>query len=272
MKISELFDVAGRRTLITGAASGIGRGIAEAMAANGARLTLIDRDTEALSAVAEALRQGGASVRTSVADVTDDAALKAAVDGMVADEGGIDTVFANAGISAGPGFLTSDGRRNPDAALENLSFDIFERAVAVNLGGTLRTIQLVTPALKRNRDGRIIVTTTVALHKTETLVSTLYVISKAAQGQLVRQAALELAAHGIRVNGIAPGPVITNIGGGRLQDAAARAPFERVIPMHRLATPQDLQGAALFLASEASRYVTGIQITVDGGGSLGAAD
>ncbi|GLS16129.1 SDR family NAD(P)-dependent oxidoreductase [Hydrogenophaga electricum] len=272
MKISQLFDVTGRRTLITGAASGIGRGIAEAMAANGARLTLIDQDGEALAAVAELLRQDGATVRTTVADVTDSVALRTAIDAMIAAEGGIDVVFANAGVSAGPGFLTGDGQRNPSASLENLSFDTFERAVAVNLGGTLRTIQLVTPALKRNPGGRIIVTTTVALHKTETMVSTLYVISKAAQGQLVRQAALELAAHNIQVNGIAPGPVITNIGGGRLQDPAARAPFERFIPMHRLATPQDLQGAALFLASPASSYVTGIQITVDGGGSLGTAD
>lgn len=272
MKVSSLFDVSGLRVLVTGAASGIGRGLAECMAANGARVTLVDRDEGAVHAVAQALRHAGGQARAAAADVTDAVALKAAVDGAIEAEGGLDVVFANAGISAGPGFLTGDGRRNPAATLENLSMDTFERAVAVNLGGALRTIQLVTPVMKRQGAGRIIVTTTVALHKTETLVSTLYVASKAALGQLVRQAALELAAHGILVNGIAPGPVITNIGGGRLHDAAARAPFERAIPLHRLATPADIHGAALYLASAASAYVTGTQIVIDGGGSLGSAD
>jgi NAD(P)-dependent dehydrogenase (short-subunit alcohol dehydrogenase family) len=272
MHIATLFDVRSRRVLVTGAGSGIGRGIAECMAANGAHVTLVDRDEAAVFALAEALRGTGAQVHAAVADVTDAAALKAAVDGAVAAEGGLDVVFANAGISAGPGFLTGDGQRNPAATLENLSFETFERALAINLGGALRTIQFVTPVMKRQGAGRIIVTTTVALHKTETLVSTLYVASKAALGQLVRQAALELAGHGILVNGIAPGPVITNIGGGRLQDAAARAPFERAIPLHRLATPADIQGAALYLASPASGYVTGTQLVIDGGGSLGSAD
>lgn len=269
---SSLFDVRGRSVLVTGAASGIGYGYAEVMAANGALVTLSDADADGLDAAVNRLRALSPDVTGVVADVLQPDTLRAAVDDVLARHGRVDVLFANAGISAGPGFLRGDGTRNEAAALEHLSLDTFDRAVSVNLRGALATIQAVVPAMKARRSGRIVVTTTVSLMRTETLVSTLYVASKAALGQLVRQAALELAAHGILVNGIAPGPTVTNIGGGRLQDAAAREPFERAIPLHRLATPADLQGAALFLASEASAYVTGTQIVVDGGGCLGAAD
>jgi len=272
MRVSELFDVSDLSIVITGAASGIGLGYAEAMASNGARVTMIDLNAAQLDVAVKRLRDGGARVFGSVADVTQIETLRSAIDATIEREKRIDVVFANAGISAGPGFLAGDGSRNPAAAFENLSLEMLDRAVATNLGGAFRTIQTVIPYMKRQGSGRIIVTTTVAVHKVGTLVSTLYVASKAGLLQLVRQAALELARYGILVNGIAPGPVITNIGGGRLQDANARAPFERAIPMHRLATPQDLQGAALFLASSASNYITGTQIVIDGGSSLGTAD
>lgn len=272
MKAAALFDVHGLSVMVTGAASGIGLGYAEVMATNGANVTLVDVDGDALHGAVERLRAGGGHVAGEVADVTQPDTLRRAVAGVEAREGRLDVLFANAGISAGPGFMKGDGTRNEAAAIEHLSLDTFDRVLAVNLRGALATLQAAVPPMKRQRSGRIIVTTTVSLMRTETLVSTLYVASKAALGQLVRQAALELAAHGILVNGIAPGPTITQIGGGRLQEPAARAPFEPVIPLHRLATPQDLQGAALFLASPASAYITGTQIVVDGGGCLGAAD
>lgn len=272
MKASTLFDVQGLSVLVTGAAQGIGRGYAEVMAANGAQVTLADVDAAALEETVAALRAAGHAVHGVVADVTQPHALHAAVGDVLGRLGRLDVLFANAGISAGPGFLKGDGTRNDAGAIENLSLEVFDRVLAVNLRGALATLQAAVPVMKQQRSGSIVVTTTVSLLQTETLVSTLYVASKAALGQLVRQAALELAAHGIRVNGIAPGPTITQIGGGRLQDPAARQPFERANPMHRLATPADLHGAALFLASGASAYVTGTQIVVDGGACLGRAD
>lgn len=272
MKSERIFDVSGRSVLVTGAAGGIGFGYAEVMAANGAHVTLADADAAALDAALARLREAGGQVHGVVADVTQPDTLAAAVAAVLAREGRLDVLFANAGVSAGPGFLRGDGTRNPAGAIENLSLELFDRVLAINLRGALATIQAAVPAMKAGGGGRIVVTTSISLVQTETLVSTLYVLSKAALGQLVRQAALELAAHGITVNGIAPGPTITNIGGGRLQDAAARAPFERINPMHRLATPADLYGAALFLASPASAYVTGTQIVVDGGAVLGHAD
>lgn len=273
MKATDLFDVRGLSVLVTGAASGIGYGYAQAMAANGARVLLADANAAALDAAVARLRDepgvDGQSVHGVVADVTQPATLRAAVDAALARHGRLDVLFANAGISAGPGFLAGDGMRHDAAAIENLSLETFDRALAVNLRGALATIQAAVPPMKRQRGGRIVVTTTVSLFQTERHVSTLYVASKAALGQLVRQAALELAEYGILVNGIAPGPTVTGIGGGRLQDAAARAPFERANPLHRIATPADLAGAALFLASPASAYVTGTQIVVDGGACLG---
>jgi NAD(P)-dependent dehydrogenase (short-subunit alcohol dehydrogenase family) len=276
MKSDTLFDVRGLSALVTGAASGIGFGYAEAMAANGAHVMLADADAARLDAALGDLRGRGGAIAARVdgvvADVTRPETLAAAVAAVVDRRGRLDVLFANAGISAGPGFMNADGTRNAAAALESLSLEMFDRALAVNLKGALATIQAAVPAMKRRGGGRIVVTTTVSLMRTETMVSTLYVASKAALGQLVRQAALELAAYGILVNGIAPGPTITNIGNGRLQDAAARRPFEQLNPLKRLGTPADLYGAALFLASPASAYVTGTQIVVDGGSCLGSVD
>lgn len=272
LRIENLFDVRGLSVLITGAASGVGFGYAQVMAVNGARVTLVDVDATALDAAVVELRAAGGHVWGHVADVTQPETLRAAMASAVEREGRLDVLFANAGVSAGPGFLRGDGTRNPDGALENLSGELFQRALQVNLVGALNSLQAATPVMKKQGSGRIILTSTVSTVRTETLVSTLYVASKAALLQLVRQAALELATYGITVNAIAPGPVITNIGGGRLKDPTARAPFERVTPLKRLATPQDLNGTALFLASPASNYITGIQIIVDGGGCLGMAD
>jgi NAD(P)-dependent dehydrogenase (short-subunit alcohol dehydrogenase family) len=103
-------------------------------------------------------------------------------------------------------------------------------------------------------------------------VGTPYVVAKAGVAQLVRQVALELARYNIRVNAIAPGTCITNIGGGRLQDPANQAFFAQFSPQHRMAIPEDMQGAALFFASGASNHVTGAHIVIDGGVTLGVAD
>jgi NAD(P)-dependent dehydrogenase (short-subunit alcohol dehydrogenase family) len=134
------------------------------------------------------------------------------------------------------------------------------------------TLKLVVPIMKRQGGGRIIVTSSNSASKTETFVSAIYTTSKGAVAHLVRQAALELAKYNILVNAIAPGPVITNIAGGRLKAADARLPFEKAAPLGRIATPDDVKGAALFLASPAANLVTGAQIIIDGGSSLGRAD
>jgi len=124
----------------------------------------------------------------------------------------------------------------------------------------------------KERGGRIIVTTSISAIRTEAYVAAPYVAAKAGAAQLVRQAAHELARYNITVNAIAPGPFVTNISGGRLKDPVVRAPFEKFSPMHRVGEPDDVKGLALFLASPAAGLITGAQIVIDGGATLGMAD
>jgi NAD(P)-dependent dehydrogenase (short-subunit alcohol dehydrogenase family) len=272
MDARALFDVKDRVVVVTGAANGIGLAYAEVMAANGAKVSLIDIDPEALAASVHRLGTEGMNVEGEVADVTQPDTLRQAFARIVERQGRLDVVFANAGISGGPGFLNGAGERNPAGVLENLSLEVWNRVMATNMTSVFVTLQIVVPYMKKQGGGRIIVTSSISASKTETLVSSIYATSKAAVGYLVRQAAHELARYNILVNAIAPGPVITNIGGGRLKSAEARKPFERAAPLGRIATPQDLQGAALFLASPASSLMTGAQLVIDGGTTLGPAD
>jgi NAD(P)-dependent dehydrogenase (short-subunit alcohol dehydrogenase family) len=272
MKAAELFDVHGLVTIVTGAASGIGLAYSEVMADNGARVVMVDRDTAALTAAVEELKSAGAEVYAEPADVTDRAAVRAIFDRKAAELGSLDVVFANAGIDAGPGFLTVEGRRNPDGALENVTDDQWDKVIATNLSSVFTTIQCAARHMKARRSGRIIVTTSNAAIINESIVGTPYMPAKAAAAHLVRHAALELAKFNIRVNAIAPGAFITNIAGGRLRNAADRRAFEKRSPMKHIAATQEIMGLALFLASNASSYVTGAQIVIDGGCVLGTAD
>jgi NAD(P)-dependent dehydrogenase (short-subunit alcohol dehydrogenase family) len=271
LRAADLFDVTGLVTVVTGGASGIGYGYADVMGANGAEVTLIDRDADGLAAAVKELASGGAKVRGETADVTDKASLRRAVDAVAQRHGRIDVVFANAGISAGPGFLTTERKRDPQRAVENIADEVWERVIATNLTSVFHTIQVVVPHMKQ-RGGRIIVTSSISATKVEQFVGMPYVTAKAGVAQLVRQVALELARYNIAVNAIAPGPCVTNIGGGRLQDPVNQAFFAQFSPQHRMATPDDMQGAALFFASAASKHVTGAHIVIDGGVTLGVTD
>jgi NAD(P)-dependent dehydrogenase (short-subunit alcohol dehydrogenase family) len=267
-----LFDVSGLATVVTGAASGIGFACAEARADKGARVPLMDSNGDTLKAVLEKLRARGADVRNMMVDVTDRAALHRAFDESAAHYGRLDVVFAKAGISGGPGFLNQDRSRNSERALENLPDDTIDRLIEVNYKSILTTIQAAVRHMKPAGGGRIIVTSTISTIKTEMFVGMPYVMSKAGLMQLVRQAAHELAAYNILVNAMAPGPFVTNIGGGRLQEAATQEFFAQQNPLCRVGRPDDIQGLALFLASPASGYITGEQIVIDGGTTLGTAD
>ncbi|MGQ0731261.1 SDR family NAD(P)-dependent oxidoreductase [Acidovorax sp.] len=272
MKTHDLFNVKGLTVAITGGASGIGFAYAEALASNGAQVILIDVDSEALAAAVDKLGRDGSEVHAELADVTQPHSLRQAINAVIAQHGRLDVMFANAGISAGPGFLRSNGERNPDGEVENLSLDLWQRVLSTNVTSVLLSLQLVVPQMKKQGGGRFIATSSISASIAETLVSSLYATSKGAVSHMVRQYALELARYNILVNAISPGPVVTNIGGGRLKSADARRPFEQAAPLGRIAEPQDLQGAALFLASPASSLITGTEIVIDGGRILGKAD
>jgi len=271
MNTAVLFDVSGLATVVTGGASGIGLAYASVMADNGARVTIMDADEKALGEVVKRFRSTGQDVRGEVVDVTDRKALGRSFGTTVQHYGRLDVVFANAGIGGGPGFLKLDGERNPDRALENIPSDLWDKVIAIDLTSVFATLQAAARHMKA-RGGRIIVTTSISAVRTETFVAAPYVAAKAGAAQLVRQAAHELARYNITVNAIAPGPFVTNISGGRLKDPAVRAPFERFSPMRRVGEPDDIKGLALFLASPAASLITGAQIVIDGGMTLGMAD
>lgn len=265
MKATELFDVSGLAVIVTGAASGIGLAYAEAMADNGARVTLLDINAAELEKEEKRLSRT-ADVRSAVVDVTDREALRAAVDAAAAYYGGLDVVFANAGISPGPGFLQGDDELNPDGFIENVSDDVWDKILAVNLSGVFNTIKAAVPHLKARGGGRIIVTTSIGAFSPEGLVSTPYMPSKGGVLMLVKQAALELGKYNIRVNAIAPAAFLTSTRG---KDPAVRARFSNKGPLPRAALTDEIQGAALYLASPASSFVNGTQLVVDGGRTLG---
>jgi NAD(P)-dependent dehydrogenase (short-subunit alcohol dehydrogenase family) len=250
--LSDRFDVSGARVVVTGAASGLGLAMAEVMAEGGARVTLADLDADGLASAAERL-----DARSVQLDVSDPEAVRRLFDDVVAEQGGVDVAFANAGISLEPGVLDELG------GLENLDVETWRNVLGVNLDGVVFTMREAARHMKKQGSGKIVVTASTAGFGTDPMVGYSYSATKAAVIILVRQAALELAKHGVHVNAIAPGPFRTNIGG----DAAPIPPeaWEEIVAIGRMAEPDELKGVALLLASPASSFMTGAVIPVDGG-------
>jgi NAD(P)-dependent dehydrogenase (short-subunit alcohol dehydrogenase family) len=251
---AELFDVRGARAIVTGAASGLGFAMAEAMADGGARVTLADLDGEGLERAAGRL---DGDVRAVRLDVSDAAAVARMFDEVVDAQGGVDVAFANAGISLEAGVV------DPAGGLANLDRDAWDRVLGVNLNGVLFTMREAARHMKRQGSGRIVVTASTAGFGTDPMVGYSYSATKAAVIVIVRQAALELAKHGVHVNAIAPGPFKTNIGGGA--PPIPPEAWEAIVALGRLAEPDELKGVALLLASPASSFMTGAIVPVDGG-------
>ena len=276
MNVSTRFDVTGFGVIVTGGASGLGLAYGEVLAAHGARVTLIDVDADALGAHASRLVADGFDVRGAVADVTDHAALDAAIDEAAEHYGRLDVAFANAGIDPGVGFVGAwaGGARPrvPDGAIENYADARWNRVIDINLNGVFATARAAARHMRPRRSGRIIITTSLAATMVEGAIGSAYLAAKAGARHFMHALALELAADGIMVNAIAPGFFVTNIGGGHAHNPEVQAAIAKDIPMHRVGQPDDIKSLALFLASPASEYITGQEIVIDGGWGLGVAD
>jgi NAD(P)-dependent dehydrogenase (short-subunit alcohol dehydrogenase family) len=275
-KISELFNVTGYGAVVTGGASGIGLALAEALAGNGARVTLLDVHPQRIESETKRLRGAGLDVRGKVLDVTDHKALDAAVDEAASEYGRLDVVCANAGIDSGVGFVGSwigtERKRVAEGGLEHYTDERWNRVIDINLNGVFATARAAAKHMKPRKSGRIIVTTSMAATHIEPAIGSAYMAAKAGAAHFMRAAALELAAYNITVNAIAPGFIVTNIGGGHAHNPDTQRVVGKVIPMHRVGFPEDLEGLALFLASPGSGYITGQEIIIDGGWGLGTAD
>jgi NAD(P)-dependent dehydrogenase (short-subunit alcohol dehydrogenase family) len=259
VKIAEVFDVGGRIAFVTGAASGLGLAYTEALAENGAGVTMADIDAEGLEREALRLRAAGCTVETAVVDVAHRERLRQAIDAAAKRGGRLDIVFANAGVSSGPGF-----RQAASGRIENVSPELWERILKINLTSVFVTMQAAAVHMKAQRSGRIVVTASIAGMRSEPNVGYPYTVTKAAVANLVRHAAVELAPYNVSVNAIAPGPFRTNLN-PRLKDPAVAKLFVDLVPLGRMAEPAEIKGLALLLASPAASYLTGQVIAIDGG-------
>lgn len=253
MRASEVFSVAGKVAFVTGAAQGLGRAMAETLAVNGARVALFDRDAAGLERLAAALTARGARVIACAGDVTDGAAVEAAVAATVEAFGRLDICIANAGIS------------DPDrAVLHRTSPEGWARVVEVNLNGVFHTTRAALGRMVAQGAGKVICVASMwGLAAPAALQPRpAYAATKGAVVNLVRELALEYARTGIQVNAICPGFFRTET---RPRDADQEAAFNAFTPMGRVAEAGEIAGTVLYLASSASDFVTGTTLVIDGG-------
>lgn len=250
-------ELGGCKALVTGAGSrGIGRAVVRAFAERGADLAIGYLDQHAAAeALAVEVRGLGRSATAHAADLSDPDAARAMVRDATRALGGLNTLVACAARLSRTPFL-------------KITDEQWREVHAVNLAGTFAIAQEAARVMaEADAGGRIILVSSVNQdHPTEGLAH--YVASKGGVRMLARAMALELAPLGITVNLIAPGTVETDLNRAALADPGFRADKERRIPMHTIAEPADVAGAAVYLASRAARYVTGATITVDGGLTL----
>ncbi len=265
------FAIRGRSAIVTGAASGIGLAYAEAMVEAGAKVTLSDINVDGVEREAARLRAQGAEARAAALDVSDRARMRTVFDEHVATFGELDIAFANAGIDVGAGFWNPAGFRNADGQIDTLDPAGWDRSIAINLTGIFNTIREAARVMKAGgKPGSIIATSSNAAVVNEAIVGLPYMPAKAGVAHLVRHAAMELAEFHIRVNAIAPGPFVTNIGGGWLKDPVVREAWDKSVPLGRIAETYQIKPLALYLASDASSYMTGSHLLIDGGMALGS--
>jgi NAD(P)-dependent dehydrogenase (short-subunit alcohol dehydrogenase family) len=264
--LTSLFDVRDVRAVVTGAASGLGFAMAEVLADCGARVTLADIDGDLLEQSTKALDDRGGRVRGSVVDVSDADRVQALFDEVVAADGGVDVVFANAGMATNPGFAVEGGER-----IDDIDRAAWDSVIGVNLDGVIFTMKSAAAAMRRQGGGRIVVTSSVAGLRPEPVVCYSYIASKAALLNVVRQAALDLAPDNVLVNAICPGPFKgTRIGAGATldPDPETERQWASTVPIGRMAAPEELKGLVLLLASPAGSFITGAAHVIDGGAAI----
>ncbi|NIF27563.1 SDR family oxidoreductase [Pantoea sp. Tr-811] len=241
----------GKFAIVTGAASarGIGRATAQAFAAHGAKVAILDLD---LQAARDAAAQLGSGHLGLAANVADEAQVRDAVAQVLAQFGRIDVLVNNAGIT------------QPVKTLDITGKD-YDRILDVNLRGTLLMSQAVIPSMRAQRSGSIICMSSVSAQRGGGIFGgPHYSAAKAGVLGLGKAMARELGPDNVRVNAITPGLIHTDITGGLMQDERRHAIIEG-IPLGRLGEARDVANAALFLASELSSYLTGITLDVNGG-------
>jgi 3-oxoacyl-[acyl-carrier protein] reductase len=239
-------DLVGKNALVTGSTRGIGRAIAESLAAAGARVAVVGRDQ---ARAAEAAAAIGSNARGFAADVSDPASVVAMIDAVEKEFGQVDILVNNAGLTR-------------DNILFRLKDDDWDTVLDANLRGAFVAIRAVARGMIKRRWGRIInIASVVGITGNKGQAN--YAASKAGLIGLTKSVAKELGSRNVLVNAVAPGFIETDMTAAMTPEA--RAGLAGQIPLERLGTPQDIAGVVTFLASDQAAYITGQTIVVDGG-------
>ncbi len=246
-----LFDLTGKAALVTGSSQGIGFALAEGLLAVGASVILNGRDLAKLTRAREALSVNGAKVSTMAVDVTDHGAVREAVDEYEASSGPIDILVNNAGMQ----------HRGP---LEDFPEDAFNRLLQVNIASVFNVGQAVARHMISRKAGKVINIASVQTSLARPGIAP-YTATKGAVGNLTKGMATDWAAHGLQCNAIAPGYFDTPLNAALVADSEFSAWLEKRTPAGRWGKVEELVGACVFLASDASSFVNGHTLYVDGG-------
>jgi len=250
-----LFDLTGKVAIVTGSSRGIGRAIAEAMAAFGARVVVSSRKREACEDVAAAIVQQGGKAIVVPCNIGDKADLQHLVDETNKVYGAIDVLVCNAAVN--PHFGPSQDI--PDSA--------FDKIMASNIRSNHWLCQMTIPGMAARGGGAVVIVSSIGGLKGSAHLGA-YGISKAADMQMARNLAVEWGPRSVRVNCIAPGLVRTDFARALWENPAIYEQTVRTYPLRRIGEPDEIAGAAVFLASAAGSFVTGQTIVVDGGATV----
>jgi len=249
-----LFDLTGKVALVTGSTKGIGKAIAERLAEHGAKVVVSSRKADACNQVAAGINEArGAKVAVPIAcNINYKDQLQALVDETHARLGAIDVLVCNAALNPAYG------------SMSQIKDDAFDKILGANIRSNHWLAQMVLPDMIAKRDGAIIIVSSIGGYRGSLTIGT-YCISKAADLQLARNLAVENGPHNIRVNCIAPGLVKTDFARALWDTEEGERRVSSGTPLRRLGEPDDIAGAAVFLASRAGAWMTGQSIIVDGG-------
>ena len=250
----DLFDLKGQVAIVTGSSRGIGRAIAERLAEHGAKVVISSRKQDACDAVADAInaRHGTGTALAVAANISNKAALQALVDQTMAVHGHIDTLVCNA---------ASNPYYGPMAGIAD---EQFRKILDNNIVANNWLVTMVSPQMMSRRDGSIIIVSSIGGLRGSSVIGA-YCISKAADMQLARNLAVELGPHNVRVNCIAPGLIKTDFAKALWDNPDALAARNAETPLRRIGEPDEIAGAAVYLAAPASRFMTGQSLVIDGG-------
>jgi NAD(P)-dependent dehydrogenase (short-subunit alcohol dehydrogenase family) len=250
--VSSLFDLTGKKALVTGASRGIGRAIALGLAAAGADVALASRDADRLEGVRAEVESAGGSAVVLPTDVSDADAVRGMVEQALERLGGVDVLVNNAGGSSFMGPFT------------DMRFRGWEKVMRLNVESVVHATQALAPHLLERGSGSIINIASVAgLTGSPALAA--YGASKAALVSLTKTLAIEWGSAGVRVNALCPGWTATDLNKDMWGNEQMSAALMARVPLARWAKPEEMVGPAVFLASDASSYVTGQVLVADGG-------